>query len=164
MGDPKYWKRKYKEIWPAGCEREKIFVDLFKSWGLVPIPFGFEALSTDYNPESPKEKGKPDFYVDFDDGRIYFEVTGTDSQYVKPYYDIWIRPDKIDYVERHNIIAYTCHILNNSYNLIRFIDMNNFGERRIVHRTIRGARETYLAIASSKTISVNSIKIILGLV
>lgn len=163
MGDPEYWKRKYKEIWPEGCEREKKFVELFEGWGLEPIPFGFEALSTDYNPSSPEERGKPDFYINFDKDKIYYEVTGTRVRSVTPYHELWIRPDKVDYVLNHNLEAYACHILDNTYNLIRFIDMNNFGEREIVYPRIRGVDETYLAIAPSRTISIGGMREILGL-
>lgn len=163
MGDSEFWKRKYKDLWPAGTKREKKFVDLFKSWGLTPIPFGFEALSTDYNPKSPKEKGKPDFYIEIDNEKKYYEVTGSNVSSVRPQYDLWIRPDKVDYVLKHNIEGYACHILDNFYNLIRFIDLTSIEERRIVHPVIRGTRETYLAIAPSKTISISRMRIILGL-
>ncbi len=92
MGDSEFWKRRYQDVWPAGFEREKKFVKLFESWGLIPIAYGFEALSKDYNPKSPKEKGKPDFFIERDNDRIYYEVTGTNVRSVSPKSELWIRP------------------------------------------------------------------------
>lgn len=94
---------------------------------------------------------------------MYFEVTGSNVGSVRPQYDLWIRPDKVNYVLKHNIEGYVCHILDNSYNLIRFIDLTNIEERKYIHPVIRGTRETYLTIAPSKTISIGGMRIILGL-
>ncbi len=161
MRDPEYWKRLYKHLWKNGNIREGMFVELAHNWGLVAVKFGFEAESSDYNPNSPDEKGKPDYYIDVGNERIYFEVTGTDVSSITPEMDLWVRPDKIDYVERHNINGYVCHILNNRYNKIRFINLNNIDYRVIVHPFIRGIRETYVAFSYKECISVSEMRSIL---
>lgn len=161
MGDPEYWKRLYKHLWKSGSIRESMFVELMHNWGLAPVKFGFEKESLDYNPNAPIEKGIPDYYIVVHGERIYFEVTGTNVARVSPSNPLWVRPDKIDYVKRHRINGYVCHILNNQYNRIRFINLNEIKQKRIIYKYIRGVRETYVEIPSDQAISEDQMREIL---
>ncbi len=134
--------------------------------GIKVIPFGFETESVEYNPESPKEKGKPDYVIELN-SVIYFEVTGTNVEWVTDEKNLWVRPDKVEYVENHNINGYVCHILNNRYNKIRFIDANNIPDKnRIIYRYITKngirSREKFIEIYPYESISLNEMRNILG--
>lgn len=151
--DKEFWKKRYKGIWKSGNKREDLFQKTIESWGYTVKNFGFETLSEDYNPNSPEEKGKPDFYIEHKDKRIYFEVTGTDSPRTSEHDPIWLRPDKVEYVKKHHMIAFCVHILT-AKNLIRFLDMNKINERNIIHPTIRGTKETYIEVPTSECIAI----------
>lgn len=151
--DKEYWKRRYQGTWKAGNKREELFQETLEDWGYTAKNFGFETLSEDYNPDSPAEKGKPDFYIEYDDKKIFFEVTGTDSARTSEHDPIWLRPDKVEYVTKHNLIAYCVHILT-AKNLIRFLDMRKIDTKKIIHPIIRGTRETYIEVSPSECISL----------
>ena len=155
--DQQYWKKRYKGFWKAGNKREALFKDIIKNWGYTAVKFGFEALSEEYNPDSPDEKGKPDFYISINKHKIYFEVTGTDSKAVSENDPVWIRPDKVAYVKRHGITAFLVHILANQ-KLVRVINMKNIDESKITHPGIRGTKETYIAIDPSELIQIDEFK------
>lgn len=160
--DKEYWKKRYKDKWEVGNKREKIFKDLFEKWGYTVKKFGFEALSNEYNPKSPNEKGKPDFFVEINKKEVFFEVTGTDVLSVKPEADIWLRPDKVEYINNHNLRCFCVHILS-SIDLIRFIDMNIINKENcpLIFPIIRGAKETYHSINSNVAKSKDEFKTIL---
>ena len=151
--DKEYWKRRYQGTWKAGNKREELFQQTLEDWGYTAKNFGFETLSEDYNPESPEEKGKPDFYIDYFDKKIYFEVTGTDSPRTSEHDAIWLRPDKIEYAKKHNLITYCVHILS-AKSLIRFLDMRGINTKNVIHPIIRGTRETYIEVLASECISL----------
>ena len=151
--DKEFWKRRYQGIWKAGNKREELFQKNLEGWGYAAKSFGFETLSKDYNPEAPEEKGKPDFYIDYFDKKIYFEVTGTDSPKTSEDDPIWLRPDKVEYAEKHGLITYCVHILT-AKNLIRFLDMARINTKNIIHPVIRGTRETYIEVQASECISL----------
>ncbi len=155
--DKEFWKKRYKHTWKSGNKREQTFKNLMESWGYKVIDFGFEALSNEYNPNSPEEKGKPDFYIQKDGHKVYFEITGTDSKNVTNNDIVWIRPDKVAYVKKHEIVAFLVHILS-ALGLMRFIDMRYIDESKLVYPTIRGAKETYIEINPSMLIEVNEFK------
>jgi len=158
--DKEYWKKRYKDKWEEGNRREEIVKTLLESWGFEVVNFGFEALSTQYNPDSPDEKGKPDFFIEYDKNRIFFEVTGTSVGSVTPEAQIWLRPDKVEYVKKHEVKAYCIHVLD-KYELIRFIDMHKIIGMKLIHPTIRGTRETYYEIDPSEWGSEEDLKKIL---
>lgn len=128
-----------------------------ESWGYTVFDFGFEALSNEYNPNSPEEKGKPDFYIMKDKRKIYFEITGTDSNNVTKNDTVWIRPDKVAYIKNHKIVAFLVHILS-AIGLMRFIDMRYIDESKLLHPVIRGTKETYIEINPSILMGVDEFK------
>lgn len=160
MSGKEFWKVRYKDKWKDGLRRENLIKELLEMWDYKVFDFGFETLSTEYNPNSPDEKGKPDFYVEKNNQKIFIEVTGTDSPRVLPSYSIWIRPDKIEYIKKHNLKAFCAHVLEN-YQLIRFIDMNEINDNKIITRTIRGTPERYFEISPNECLSVDEFNKIL---
>ena len=132
-------------------------MDLFKEWEIKLEPYGFETLSTDYKKESPKEKGKPDFYTEILGEKIYFEVTGTDATNIKEKDDLWVRPDKAEYVKKHGLKAYCIHILDR-LKIIRFIKMDVVSKSPIIHPSIRGTQETYHSVKPEDALSVAQFK------
>lgn len=159
--DREYWKKRYKDTWEAGNQRENMVKKILESWGFKVHTFGFEALSTEYNPESPDEKGKPDFYIEKNDERIFFEVTGTSVKNVTSEDMIWLRPDKVEFVNKHRLRAFCVHVLD-YYRIVRFIDMANIMNKKIIHPIIRGTRETYYEIDPNEWGSQEELKEILG--
>jgi len=157
MVNKEYWKERYKDKWKDGNRREKIAINLFKDFGIELIPFGFEALSEEYNKESPVEKGKPDFFADINGERIFFEVTGTDRPSVNINNDLWVRPDKAEYVKKHKLKAYCIHILDR-LKVVRFIKMETVLDSPIINPVIRGTKETYHSIKADKSLSIEQFK------
>jgi len=152
-----FWKERYKDKWEDGNRREKMAVDLFEKFGIKLEPYGFEALSKEYNKNSPEERGKPDFYADIHGEKIYFEVTGTDSPKTKEKDDLWVRPDKAEYVKKHKIKAYCVHILD-KLGIIRFVKMDIVSESPIKEIPIRGTIETFHTIKADKALSISQFK------
>lgn len=155
--DKEYWKKKYLHKWKEGNKRETIFKEFMKKQGYEVKEFGFETLSEAYNPDSPEEKGKPDFFIEENGQKVYFEVTGTSAPNIKPEDKIWLRPDKVDYVKRHKLRAYCVHILD-SIPLIRFIDITNLTKYNVIHPTIRETKETYYEIDPSEYLTEDQFK------
>ena len=115
------FKDKYKKSWKVSTKREIAVKNLLATFGDELIPYGFEAESTEYNPNYAKESGIPDYKVKGEEK--YIEVTGTDSIKVKPEDAIWVRPDKVQYAVRHpdqNVIL--VHVLDH-LKLFRCINM-----------------------------------------
>ena len=159
--DKEYWKKRYQDKWKDGNHRERIIKTLLESWGYKVNAFGFEALSDDYNPDSPDEKGKPDFFIEINGSKLFFEVTGTNIKTVTPDKNIWLRPDKISFVKKHKLKAYCAHVLDH-LDIIRFINMNELEDNTLIHPTIRGTKETYYEISPEKCISPDELKKLLG--
>jgi len=98
------WKDLYNtDSW----EKEKIRLHYVSAWIKKYIPFvdikisGFGANTTEYIPIHPDEKGEPDINIVLENTNtiiLFLEVTGTEY---KKGNDYWIRPDKIDYIQKH---------------------------------------------------------------
>ena len=94
-------------------------------------------------------------------------MTGTDVDWVDHTKTLWVRPDKIAYVENHNINGYVCHVLNNKSNLIRFIDSNKVLEKRFITRNIKNRKteirspERFLSFFPYESISLKEMHKIL---
>jgi len=105
-------KEKEKFIWKKlygtdSWEKEKIRLHYVSTWIKKYIPYvdvvisGFGADTTDYIAQHPEEKGEPDMQVVLENTNtvvLFLEVTGTEY---KRGNDYWIRPDKIDYIQKH---------------------------------------------------------------
>jgi hypothetical protein len=99
-----FWKKQYgKDSW----EKEKIRLNYVSKWIKKYISFvdvkttGFGANSTDFIAEHPKEKGEPDLQIVLENTKtvvLSLEVTGTERKRGNGY---WVRPDKIDYIQKH---------------------------------------------------------------
>jgi len=140
------WKDKYSDTWETGNERENVLKKLLESYGFKPIVHGFGAMSTEYIAEKSKEPGKPDFYIEVNGEKVYFEVTGT--HFISEYAPIWVRPDKINYAKKHNIKCYLVHIIS-AKRLVRFIDMAKI-DGYIIHPTTRRGNETFVEFNPSQ--------------
>lgn len=97
------WKLLYKNSW----EDEKRRIQYVKSWLNKYIPHlkveitGFGANSKELIKQHPEEKGEPDLTLFLKNTKtiiLFLEVTGT---YRKKGDDFWVRPDKIDYIQKH---------------------------------------------------------------
>ena len=105
-------KEKEKFIWKdlygtESWEKEKVRLHYVTKWLEKYIPYikvnitGFGANSTELIKEHPEEKGEPDIQIVLEDSNtvvLFLEVTGTEF---KRGNDYWIRPDKIDYIQKH---------------------------------------------------------------
>ncbi len=111
--------------------------------------FGFQALSEEYTPESPEEKGDPDLKIA--SVEIYIEVTGPDKAIgIKD--DLWIRWDKFIYAENHpEKEIWVAHILESSGDLIRFLKLGPGVKEKYKVTTpiIRGTKETFRSIPAN---------------
>jgi hypothetical protein len=155
--DKEFWKKRYQDKWGDGNLRETMFMELMASLGFEVKKFGFETLSEKYNPKSPDERGKPDFYIEKNGEKIFFEVTGTNVASVTPEKKIWIRPDKIAYIKKYRLRTYCVHILDR-LKLIRFVDMTKVSDKNIVHPVIRGTEETYYEVDPMLCLSLEQFK------
>jgi len=121
--DKEYWKKLYKDDWPAGSRRVKKIGELLESCGFNVEPYGFMPDSSEYSKESPKEKGIPDLKISLSKLDVLLEVTGTIRS--RGIDDVWIRDDKFEYAENHpDQDCWVGHILEDS-NLIRFMKLEN---------------------------------------
>lgn len=145
--------------WEAGNAREQKIKDLFSGWGFDVYNYGFEALSNKFTSKHPIEKGKPDFLININGNYVFFEVTGTNKKSILEKHDIWIRPDKVNYVKKYDIDCYCVHILDH-LDLIRFVDMRliNRDNTPVIFPRIRGNRERYFGVSSDRAISINVFK------
>lgn len=98
------WKELYNE---DSWKEEKVRLDYVKSWinkylpSLEVVISGFGADSNEFIKSHPSEKGEPDmtlFLKETDTIILFLEVTGTKY---KQGSDYWVRPDKIDYIQKH---------------------------------------------------------------
>lgn len=152
MKDKEFWKKKYKDVWEEGNYREGLVKSFLESLGFQVNIFGFETLSKEYNPNFPREKGKPNFYIVKDGIKIFFEVTGTSVKTVSANSKIWIRPDKIKYVKKYGYQGYCVHILTH-LDLMRFIPMENINDQNIIEPNIRGSIETFYEVSPDMCLS-----------
>jgi hypothetical protein len=137
------WKDLYKDKWEEGNSREKMVAEFLEDLGYQVYASGFEALSNEYNPKQPKNKGVPDLYIMKEDRKVFFEVTGTNN--MNPMDNIWIRPDKIEYAKSRKLAVYFVHIIS-SIPLMRFIYVGSIKTGNVVKPVIRGQVETYVSI------------------
>lgn len=99
-----FWKQLYgKDSW----KKEKVRLHYVSKWLEKYIPnidikiTGFGANTTELIEEHPDEKGEPDMQILLKNTNtivLFLEVTGTEQ---KRGTDYWIRPDKIDYIQKH---------------------------------------------------------------
>lgn len=154
MSDPEFWKKLYKGKWADGIRRLQKIGELVQSFGYQIEENGFLPNSVQYSKESPKEKGEPDLKITKNCNTIcLLETTGTVKMVGT---DIWIRPDKFEYAEKHPEIDCWVGHIEESTNTIRFIKLENKDRFPTVNPTIRGVKETYKAIPISSSAIISS--------
>ena len=106
-------KEKEKFIWKnlygvESWKKEKIRLNYVSKWLKEYIPHievkitGFGADSTEIIKEHPEESGEPDLKILLENTNnvvMLLEVTGTEH---KRGSDYWVRPDKLDYIQKHH--------------------------------------------------------------
>lgn len=97
----------FKNVYQNSWEEEKVRINYVKSWlnkylpSLEVVISGFGADSNEFIKSHPSEKGEPDITLrlkETDTIVLFLEVTGTKH---KQGDDYWVRPDKIDYIQKH---------------------------------------------------------------
>lgn len=160
VGDPDFWKKRYRPGWEASDRREREIIRRIKDEaGKVAVPVGLGAGSTEFLSGTAEsqgyEKGGADLHVA--ETNVYLEVTGPQTDRVGHAEPLWVRPDKaknaFDHRKDHE--TWVVHWLEKDGTL-RVIHMDNgfFANIRnrvfpIVDRTIRGARERYVEIPAN---------------
>ena len=94
--------------------------------------------------------------------RVYFEVSGTDSSKVNKYSDLYIRDNKLSFLNEHEGICYFVHILNNDKKpLIRVIKLNSLDD--CDYKMQPGYRWTFYAVRydNSKVMSFDDFLVVL---
>jgi hypothetical protein len=155
--DPNYWKRRYQQLWAASASKEQTITKLLEeATGRSIQIVGFGAGSKDFLDGTAQEHGRAlgDADLHIVGTNIFIEVTGPISERVDRDADLWIRPDKIEAARAQSKTRKTVvlhHLARTGE--IRVISLNHqFFFRydgnmyRQVHPTIRGTRETYVAI------------------
>lgn len=165
MNNDNYWKDQYRQFWDAASVKEKAFKAIIENeTGTELEPFGLGATSSDYLSGNAamygKEKGAPDFKIK--GCNIFIEITGPFLNTVRPESGLWIRPDKLDYAERHMDDADEFFALYfpsiTDWVIVRtdrvFFERKMWMAQRgngykILNPLIRGVRETYVEIPYS---------------
>lgn len=154
-----HWKDRYQDLWGTANEREELVKQLLEDYGYDVEYFGFGAGDDGYIKAQPEahgyEKGDPDLKIT--DRSVFIEVTGTDVASVRPEYDIWIRPDKLENALNHpERMNWVVHVLNHE-ELIRGIYLTEKrcehlleDGKRVKKRTQQMAKEEFIAIDPSK--------------
>lgn len=158
MSDPNYWKRRYSgDSWSIASQREQDIINrINQETGLVVVPNGLGATSTDFLPGSAQsqgfERGGADLKIE--QTSIYLEVTGPQSRAVDEHAPLWIRPDKIQNARMHlnDHEVWVIHWLQRN-GLLRVIQLDDAffkfldgGAFPLVRPRIRGTVETYREI------------------
>lgn len=162
MNDPNFWKERYQHLWSASSKKEEFLKNLiFEETGLKLVPYGLGAGTSTFISGSAKdndnERGAPDFKVEGEN--VFIEVTGPLSNRIRPQDGIWIRPDKLEYAQRHmdeqeEFFALYFPVVNEW--LIIHADQSFFhhfsrnkGKGDYMERTpaIRGVKERYIEIS-----------------
>jgi len=146
------FKELYADEWKPSNKRELMVRNLFERHKIKIQKYGFMAQSDQYTNMTSGDPGKSDFLIRYNNQDFLLEVTGTDSERVKPEYDIWIRPDKIIYAKRSGLLGFVAHVLT-AKDLIRFVYMNRLDESKTICRNLRGVEEYYVPVHPSHAIN-----------
>ena len=115
------FKDLYRKHWKHTVNKELFVKALFEMWGFEVSKFGYMAASTEYNPNTSSDVGKPDWKVEGRGlGSFYVEVTGT---FTMPD-TYWIRPDKIRWADKHSDELSYCAFVASDTGEIQFIPFN----------------------------------------
>ncbi len=152
--DKEYWKKLYQGKWEDGKRRAEKIINLIETWGFSVEGFGFLPDSTEYQKESPDEKGKPDWkIIIMQDRFILLETTGTVRSRGKN--DVWLRNDKFEFAENHpEEECWAGHIIEES-NIIRFMKIENKEKYSFEEREIRGAIERFRIIPENSLLLIS---------
>jgi hypothetical protein len=91
------FKQKYKDQWGLAKKRQQIVMDFLREQGFEVWVTGLMADSEEYTPETATEAGIPDLMARKEGMEVFIEVTGQP----KAPRTMWIRPDKIQYADKH---------------------------------------------------------------
>ena len=150
--DPNYWKRIYKNDWVKGARREIYVRDLLRKlfpWLTVELT-GYGAGRKNYVPLSSHEKGEPDITVS-NQGELLcvIEVSGTDIE-LKPWDDIWVRPDKFEHAMKSTVKTWFYMIYANKQYVLDVEDILPF-KTNIKTKYLKGPEfpENYILVPCS---------------
>jgi len=153
--DSEFWKKLHSGMWKDGIHRSQIVGELIQSFGYEIRDNGFLSNSIEYSKESPAERGIPDLMITKNGISVCFlEITGTVKMVGT---DIWIRPDKFEYAEKHPEIDCWVGHIEESSKTIRFIKLENKNGFSTIQPKIRGITETYKAIPITSSAIISPI-------
>ncbi len=141
-----FWNHSYgEEAW----KKEKVRLEHVTAWFKINFPSfivdvsGFGADSNQMIPEHPEEKGTPDLTILSKEGKklLMVEVTGTEQRRGKDY---WIRPDKIEYIQKHADVDIWIALHYADQNEIIWIKPSLNKEYFYEEKNIRNAIEYYV--------------------
>ena len=156
-----FWKEAYKGLWPAASKREEALAQFIQSTTgyeakLNGLGAGTDEFLHGSAAHNGYEKGDADFQVT--DTNIFLEITGPLSDKVGANQPLWFRPDKIvnarnNILKNHDtFLVHNCP-MGNVWRVIHidsnFLNRIDAGIYPIVHKYIRGNRETYYEIPAN---------------
>lgn len=158
--DSNYWKNAYQDTWDMSSKRENAIIKwIADTTGLTAKSIGLGAGTKDFISGSADENGhqKGDADLLVVGTNIYIEVTGPLSKSVSPDSPLWLRPDKFENAGMNIQNGHDTFFVHHcpSAKLWRVIHMDEAlfqryqnGAFPIVTPTIRGRKETYVAVPS----------------
>jgi len=141
------WKNLYNE---NSWKEEKVRLNYVKAWINKYLPSlevdisGFGADSNEFIKSHPSEKGEPDMALFIKGTKtivLFLEVTGTKH---KRGSDYWVRPDKIDYIQKHTEkdVWIALHYADDKK--IIWLKISQDKKYSYVEKNLKGATEYYV--------------------